>query len=218
MAKYTSEPFGVKLRSDLRRPDKDQFATTYDILSEGPIEGLSNGLASIFVNDVPLIQAQAENILKPRRFKATTTASVATANVNNSTSNTTALAIDGNSGTILQGMVVTGTGISGTVTVATVTDQNNIVLSSAQSLTNNVALTFTPTVTHAQFGVIDGLSFQNRTGLSLGTRKVAIEKAGAKGTGIASATIHEKTVTTSSAYFTTTNRSHNRRCNCYNSF
>ena len=137
MAKYTSEPFGVKLKSDLRRPDKDQFATTYDILSEGPIEGLSNGLASIFVNDVPLIQAQAENILKPRRFKANVTA---------------------------------GNG----------------------------------TITHAQFGEIDALSYQNRTGLSLGIRKVAIEKAGAKGTGIASATIHEKTVTTSSAYFTAT--------------
>ena len=68
MAKYTSEPFGVKFRTDLNRPDKDQFATTYDILSEGPIEGLSNGLASIFINDVPLIQTQAEDILKPRRF------------------------------------------------------------------------------------------------------------------------------------------------------
>ena len=39
-------------------------------------------------------------------------------------------------------MVVTGTGISGTVTVTTVTDQNNLVLSSAQSLSNDVALSF----------------------------------------------------------------------------
>ena len=39
-------------------------------------------------------------------------------------------------------MVVTGTGISGTVTVATVTDQNNLVLSSAQTLGNNVDLAF----------------------------------------------------------------------------
>ena len=35
MAKYTSEPFGVKTKADLARPEKDQFATTYDILSEG---------------------------------------------------------------------------------------------------------------------------------------------------------------------------------------
>ena len=63
MAKYTSEPFGVKTKGDLARPEKDQFATTYDILSEGPIEGLDNGLSSIFINDIPLIQEQAENIL-----------------------------------------------------------------------------------------------------------------------------------------------------------
>ena len=136
MAKYTSEPFGVKNSGDLRRADKDQFATTYDILSEGPIEGLDNGLSSVFINDVPLIQQQAENILKPRRFKATTTA------------------------------------------------------------TNT-------TVTHAQFGEIDSLSYQNKTGLSLGKRKVAIEKAGAKGTGIASATVDETIVTTSADFFTT---------------
>ena len=43
----------------------------------------------------------------------------ATASVNGATSSTTALVLDGNSGTIVVGMVVTGTGVSGTVTVAT---------------------------------------------------------------------------------------------------
>jgi hypothetical protein len=66
----------------------------------------------------------------------------ATAAVNVTTVSTTALALDTNSGTIVQGMVVTGTGIVGTVTVTTVTDQNNLVLSSAQSLTNDVVLSF----------------------------------------------------------------------------
>ena len=66
----------------------------------------------------------------------------ATASVNGATSSTTALAVDGNSGTIEVGMAVTGTGISGTPTVATVTDQNTLVLSSAQSLSDDVALTF----------------------------------------------------------------------------
>ena len=66
----------------------------------------------------------------------------ATAAVNGATSSTTALVVDGNVGTIVQGMVVTGTGISGVVTVTTVTDQNNLVLSSAQSLSNDVALSF----------------------------------------------------------------------------
>ena len=40
-------------------------------------------------------------------------------------------------------MTVTGTGISGTVTVDTVTDQNTIVLSSAQTLAEDAVLTFT---------------------------------------------------------------------------
>ena len=67
---------------------------------------------------------------------------VPTAVVNGTISSTTALVVDGNAGTIVVGQVVTGTGISGTVTVKTVTDQNNIVLSSAQSLSNDVTLTF----------------------------------------------------------------------------
>lgn len=79
----------------------------------------------------------------------------ATAVVNVATTNTTALALDGNQGTIEVGMVVTGTGISGTVTVTTVTDQNNLVLSSAQSLANDVILTFIPN----RYAVRDGQNY-----------------------------------------------------------
>ncbi len=79
--------------------------------------------------------------------------STATANVNGTTSNSTALVVDGNSGTIVTGMVITGTGVTGTVTVTTVTDQNNLVLSSSQSLTNDVALTFTQQDEGAQFQI-----------------------------------------------------------------
>jgi len=70
----------------------------------------------------------------------------ATAIVNGATSGTTALVLDNNSGTIEAGMEVTGTGISATatVTVASVTNQNNIVLSSSQSLSDNVSLEFSP--------------------------------------------------------------------------
>ena len=46
MAKYTSRPFGVKTQAARSNPDKTQVALTYDILSEGEIEGLSNGLSS----------------------------------------------------------------------------------------------------------------------------------------------------------------------------
>jgi len=73
---------------------------------------------------------------------AAITAQQATASVNGATSSSTAVVLDGNTGTIAQGMVVTGTGISGTVTVSTVTDQNNIVLSSAQTLADDTVLTF----------------------------------------------------------------------------
>ena len=73
---------------------------------------------------------------------AAVTAYQATAVVNGATSSSTGVALDGNVGTIAVGMVVTGTGISGTVTVSTVTDQNNIVLSSTQSLSDDVTLTF----------------------------------------------------------------------------
>jgi hypothetical protein len=66
-----------------------------------------------------------------------------TALVNSAISSTTALVVDGNRGTIEVGMTVTGTGISGSVTIATVTNQNTLVLSSAQSLSDNVVLTFT---------------------------------------------------------------------------
>jgi len=85
----------------------------------------------------------------------------ATANVNGATSNATALVLDGNSGTIVAGMTVTGTGISGTVTVASVSDQNNIVLSDAQTLANDTALTFSKVYTIASGGV--SFNSTNRT-------------------------------------------------------
>jgi len=90
----------------------------------------------------------------------------ATANVNGATSSTTALVLDGNSGTIAVGMTVTGTGISGAVTVATVTDQNNIVLSSAQTLADDTALTFSQTYTIAA-GAVTFNDTNNTADLSL---------------------------------------------------
>jgi len=76
-------------------------------------------------------------------------ASTATADVDGAVSASTTLVVDNNSGTIKAGMVITGTGIVGTVTVASLTDQNNLVMSSAQTIADNVTLTFTeksPTV------------------------------------------------------------------------
>ena len=67
----------------------------------------------------------------------------ATAAVNGALSSSTALVVDGNSGTIAVGMIVSGTGVSGEPSIITVTDQNNLVLSHAQTIANDVALTFT---------------------------------------------------------------------------
>jgi hypothetical protein len=65
-----------------------------------------------------------------------------TASVNGSISGATALVVDANVGTIEVGDIVTGDGISGTVTVAAISDQNNITLSNNQSIADNAALTF----------------------------------------------------------------------------
>ena len=65
--------------------------------------------------------------------------------VNGATSSSTSVVLDGNIGTIIAGMTVTGTGIDNSVndvTVASLSDQNNLVLSAAQTLANNVRLTF----------------------------------------------------------------------------
>ena len=75
----------------------------------------------------------------------TVSGSTATAVVNGASSATTDLNLDGNSGTIAVGMTVTGTGVSGTCTVAAVADQNNITLSNKQTLSNDVTLTFKKT-------------------------------------------------------------------------
>ena len=70
------------------------------------------------------------------------TGATATADVNGAVSASTNVTLDGNSGTIAVGMRVRGTGISGVVTVATVTSQSAIALNTAVTLADDVALTF----------------------------------------------------------------------------
>ena len=70
------------------------------------------------------------------------TGATATANVNGAVSASANVALDGNSGTIAVGMRVRGTGISGVITVATVTSQSAIALNTAVTLADDTALTF----------------------------------------------------------------------------
>ena len=136
-SKYSTRGFGTKATYDLKSPNKEQTAIVYDLLAEGPIAGLSNDLSSVYYNDVPLIDSVNNDILKPRKFTANTTA--------NSTS-----------------------------------------------------------VVATEFGTIRTLSYNNKSGLSIGGRVISIVGAGTKGTGIASISAGSSKVTTSSNYFTQT--------------
>lgn len=66
----------------------------------------------------------------------------AQASVNGAVSSSTNVALDGNSGTIAVGDVVTGTGITGHVTVSTVTSQSAIVLDTAVTVADDTKLKF----------------------------------------------------------------------------
>lgn len=68
--------------------------------------------------------------------------STATALVNGAVTSSANVALDGNSGTVAAGMRVRGTGITGVITVNSVSSQSAIVLSSAVTLSDNTALTF----------------------------------------------------------------------------
>jgi ribosomal 30S subunit maturation factor RimM len=66
----------------------------------------------------------------------------ATADVDGATSSSRTVVLDGNSGTIAVGDVVTGGGLTGIVTVDVVTSQTNITISKAASLSDNDPLKF----------------------------------------------------------------------------
>ena len=71
----------------------------------------------------------------------------ANADVDGAVSASANVALDGNNGTITVGMIVTGTGISGTVKVLTVTSQQAIVLDTAVTLADDTLLNFDGTNT-----------------------------------------------------------------------
>jgi microcystin-dependent protein len=97
--------------------------------------------------------------------------------VNGATNASTNVALDGNEGTLLSGMTVTGSGIGVGVTIITVTDQQNIILSSAVTLADDTALTFvegvgstggakTHTLLEAELPTHDHLTLNNAAGNS----------------------------------------------------
>ena len=75
---YASNPNYQKTTADLAKPDRTQSAIVYDLISEGPIDGLVNGANSIYLNDIPLVDKEVQDIIGPRFVTCTTTASSTT--------------------------------------------------------------------------------------------------------------------------------------------
>jgi len=96
-----------------------------------------------------------------------TTISKSSARVNGETFNSTAVVLDGNAGDeIVIGMVVRSNSISGKVTVTSVTDQSNILLSIPQKFSDNEVLTFdslAKAVREYKFVEYPGLTFYSPT-------------------------------------------------------
>jgi len=134
---YTKFKLSTSNATALKIQKKNTDGTYLDLSSPHTLEAGESTLyilAAGSVDDKGSIKFESDNV-------GTSTASVASATT------TTALVVDNNAGEIKVGDVVTGIGISGTVTVSSITDQNNITLSSAQSLANNAVLTFTASLT-----------------------------------------------------------------------
>ena len=75
-----------------------------------------------------------------------------TALVNGSPSSTTTIPLDGHSGTIVNGMQISGTGITGIPTVSNASNQSSITISAAQTFADNTTLTFSNTNTANYIG------------------------------------------------------------------
>jgi len=127
-----------------------------------------------------------------------TEAPTAAVNVSGGMDDTTTLVVDTNVGTIKVGDVVTGTGIVGTPSIVTVTSQTNLVLSSAQTLTDDRSLYFnrvSPTTTpswvasysdaHVSLGAQFSNESLNHRNLYYNRTTVAVanEEAGGAGSG-----------------------------------
>jgi len=97
----------------------------------------------IILTDAEALPSAGDIVIGQEILTYTGKDGTATADANGAVTSSTNVAVDGNSGTLTVGMVVTGTGITGTVRIATVTNQNNIVLSSAVTVADNTALSFT---------------------------------------------------------------------------
>ena len=80
-------------------------------------------------------------------------------------------------GTITKGMIVTGTGISGEVTVKTVTSQSSIILDTAVSLADNVVLSFITNIKAGMFVTGTGISGVVKVATVTNQNNIALDSA-----------------------------------------
>ena len=142
-----------------------------DVTVTGVSTDASSGIMTLTISSAKTINAGEELTFVEDNIANT-------AIVNGAISGLTDLVVDGIStgGKIFVGDIVTGTGISGTVTVASLTDQNNLVLSSAQSLSNDVTLTFTPSSVFGKTYTVSGTAQINKFGTASITSEFLFDK------------------------------------------
>ncbi len=109
--------------------------------------GVSAAATEIQITDAESFPASGTIVIDEEIITYTGKDGAATADVDGAVTSSTSVVLDGNNGTITVGMIVTGSGITGTVKVATVTNQNNIVLDTAVTLADDTALSFDGTNT-----------------------------------------------------------------------
>jgi ribosomal 30S subunit maturation factor RimM len=178
-------------RKQVQAADWKQSVTTVAVT-------FAQGATALILTDAESFPVSGTVTIDDEIVTYTAKDTTAAANVNGAVSSSANVAVDGNAGTITVGMVVTGTGISGTVRVATVTSQSAIVLSSAVTLADDTALNFdgTNTLTGCTRGASSTTDYAHNAGVTVvcDTQRVIndnnIEYAAAAGTAASYTVTH----------------------------
>ena len=130
---------GVDLKNNLANPYRITFygetVNLKDILGDDMLSDLSPLSAFNLIYDSATIKS-----------KLTGTLDNATAKKNGAATNSTAVVVDNNSGTIEVGDVINCEGVNALVTITPVTIQNNLVFYSAQTISDNVHICFSKSI------------------------------------------------------------------------
>ena len=144
----SSNFLGSTIFSPYNASTSDIKAWFGDTIQLSITQGISSGFNSLqnFSNGEPGLYAipTGSNGFAVKQTPVATIGYVSTTGVNNGAlTNSTALLLTAPNTAITQGMIVTGTGVPSSITIQTVTDSSNFVLSSGISIANGITLTFT---------------------------------------------------------------------------